>query len=162
MECVAAAKELKTVAELYRFGPFELKPEQLQLRSGASLLKVEPKPLEVLAELVRNAGELVTKNDLMDSVWAGRVVTESVIARCIAKLRAVLDDESQTLILTVHSYRYRFTGEVRRSTTDPVRGEGEVASSFSLMPGDSLPLRPHRRRPRPLNNPRCLWLRQHH
>ncbi len=57
------------MAELYRFGPFELKPEQLQLRRGDLLLKIEPKPLEVLAELVRNAGELVTKNELMDSVW---------------------------------------------------------------------------------------------
>jgi len=149
------------VAELYRFGPFELKPEHLQLRRGETLLKVEPKPLEVLAELVRNAGELVTKNDLMDSVWAGRVVTESVIARCIAKLRAVLDDESQTLILTVHSYGYRFTGEVRRSTTDPVRGEGEVASSFSLRAGDSLALRPHWRLLRPLNERCGVWLAQH-
>jgi eukaryotic-like serine/threonine-protein kinase len=149
------------VADLYRFGPFELKPEQLQLRRGETLLKVEPKPLEVLAELVRNAGELVTKNDLMDSVWAGRVVTESVIARCIAKLRAVLDDESQTLILTVHSYGYRFTGEVRRSTTDPVHGEGEVANSFSLRAGDALALRPHWRLLRPLNERCGVWLAQH-
>jgi non-specific serine/threonine protein kinase len=149
------------VAELYRFGPFELKPEQLQLRRGDLLLKVEPKPLEVLAELVRNAGELVTKNELMDSVWAGRVVTESVIARCIAKLRTVLEDESQTLILTVHSYGYRFTGEVHRSAEEPARAEGWPASHFSLRAGDVPTLRPRWRLLRPLNERSGVWLAQH-
>jgi DNA-binding winged helix-turn-helix (wHTH) protein/Tfp pilus assembly protein PilF len=149
------------VAELYRFGPFELKPEQLQLRRGDLLLKVEPKPLEVLAELVRNAGELVTKNELMDSVWAGRVVTESVIARCVAKLRTVLEDESQTLILTVHSYGYRFTGEVHRSAEEPARAEERAAGTFSLRAGDAPALRPRWRLLRALNERCGVWLAQH-
>src|SRR5258708_15813340 len=161
MEGVPAAKELKTVAERYRFGPFELKPDQLQLRRGETLLKVEPKPLEVLAELVRNAGELVPKNALMVSVWAGRVVTEWVIARCIAKRRAVLDDESQTLILTWHSYGYRFTGEVRHSTEGPAHGERPAAGNFSLSAGDALALRPRWRLSRPLNEHCGVWLAQH-
>ena len=149
------------MAELYRFGRFELKPAQLQLRRGETLLKVEPKPLEVLAELVRNAGELVTKNELMDSVWAGRVVTESVIARCIAKLRAVLEDEAQTLILTVHSYGYRFTGEVRLGAEEPARAEGGVAGTISLRAGDTPALRPRWRLLRPLNEQCGVWLAQH-
>ncbi|HEY4444566.1 MAG TPA: winged helix-turn-helix domain-containing protein [Steroidobacteraceae bacterium] len=149
------------MAELYRFGPFELRPEHLQLRRGETLLKVEPKPLEVLSELVRNAGELVTKNELMDSVWAGRVVTESVIARCIAKLRTVLEDESQTLILTVHSYGYRFTGEVHRSAEEPARAEGGAAGNFSLTAGDAPALRPHWRLLRALNERCGVWLAQH-
>jgi non-specific serine/threonine protein kinase len=149
------------MAELYRFGPFEFKPEQLQLRRGELLLKVEPKPLEVLAELVRNAGELVTKNELMDSVWAGRVVTESVIARCIAKLRTVLDDESQTLILTIHSYGYRFTGEVRRSAEETAGSALGSAGSFGLRAGDAPPLRPRWRLVNALNEHRGVWLAQH-
>jgi DNA-binding winged helix-turn-helix (wHTH) protein/tetratricopeptide (TPR) repeat protein len=149
------------VADLYRFGPFELNPGQLQLRRGETLLKIEPKPLEVLAELVHNAGELVTKNELMDGVWAGRVVTESVIARCIAKLRTALDDESQTLILTVHGYGYRFTGEVQRCTEEPARGDGSAARNFSLKAGDAPPLRPRWRLVRPLDAHGGVWLAQH-
>src|SRR5580693_8501889 len=102
------------MAEPYCFGEFELQPHRLQLRCAGAILKIEPKPLRVLVMLVVNHGQLVTKNELMDGVWAGRVVTESVIARCINKLRTVLNDESQTLIATVHGYGYRFVGDVRQ------------------------------------------------
>src|SRR3984893_11312466 len=149
------------MTQMYRFGQFELRPDQLQLRRTGVIIKVEPRPLQVLAELIRNAGELVTKNELMDSVWAGRVVTESVIARCIAKLRTVLEDESQTLILTVHSYGYRFTGEVRRVAEEPARAGGWAAATFCLRAGDAPPLRPRWRLMRALNEHCGVWLAQH-
>lgn len=146
--------------EIYHFGAFHLDVGRREIRHNAVPLVVEPRPLEVLAELVRHAGELVTKAELMDSVWAGRVVTDSVIARCINKIRVALCDDSQGLILSVHGYGYRFTGDVVRVT-----GETDAASSAAvprrLQVGDAPPMRCHWRLLRVLDDGGIVWLAQH-
>jgi eukaryotic-like serine/threonine-protein kinase len=130
------------LSEVYRFGPFELQVDRHELLRDRTPLQIEPKPLEVLAELVRHAGELVTKTELMESVWADRVVTESVIARCIKKLRVALDDESQTLICTVHGYGYRFAGKVV-CVQDESATAVEGAAAAPPRAGDVPPSRPN-------------------
>ena len=149
--------------DIYRFGRFELDVERLMLRRNSELLTVEHKPLEVLVELLRNAGDLVTKNDLMESVWTGRVVTESVISSCVKKLRAALGDDSQTLILTVHGYGYRFTGVVERNHADgPADAPSEPPrSSGGLKTGDCPPLRPHWRLKHPFDDRGGIWMAEH-
>jgi eukaryotic-like serine/threonine-protein kinase len=145
---------------LYRFGPFQLDADCHELLREGTALRVEPKPLEVLAELVRHAGELVTKAELMDSVWADRVVTESVIARCINKLRVVLDDASQSLIVTVHGYGYRFTGKVTCSQDE----SAAAADTPAIAPpaaGDAPPMRPNWRLTRALDDRDTVWLAAH-
>jgi non-specific serine/threonine protein kinase len=148
------------MAEMYRFGPFELRPDQLELRRGDVVIKVEPRPLQVLAELIRNAGELVTKNELMDSVWAGRVVSESVIARCINKLRVALNDQAQTLILSVHGYGYRFSGDVV-AQEDEAQQASPIPGIVRPKPGDPPPMRPNWRLSRSLDEGGAIWLAQH-
>jgi eukaryotic-like serine/threonine-protein kinase len=148
------------VSEIYRFGPFELRADRYELLRAGAPIRMEPKPLEVLTELVRHAGELVTKTELMESVWAERVVTESVIARCINKLRVALDDESQALILTVHGYGYRFTGEVV-SVDEPLVEVPDSARPDTPRSGDAPPLRPNWRLQQPLDDHGAVWLAAH-
>jgi eukaryotic-like serine/threonine-protein kinase len=148
------------MTEIYRFGQFELRPDRLQLCRGDVPIKVEPRPLQVLAELLRNAGELVTKNELMDSVWAGRIVSESVIARCINKLRVALDDDAQTLLLSVHGYGYRFSGRVTVQE-DEAEGTAMPAGIERPRPGATPPMRPNWRLSQPLDEPGAIWLAQH-
>jgi non-specific serine/threonine protein kinase len=152
--------EGKTVSEVYRFGPFEFRADRYELLREGAPIRMEPKPLEVLAELVRHAGELVTKAELMETVWAERVVTESVIARCINKLRVALDDESQALVRTVHGYGYRFMGSVV-----PVQDEqADVAKGADVEPpraGDTPPMRPNWRLIHPLDERGAVWLAAH-
>ena len=142
--------------EVFRFGRFRFDADRLELRADGTLVKVEPRPLAVLAELLRHAGELVTKAELMDGVWTGRVVSESVITRCINRLRLALDDEAQTLILTVHGFGYRFTGRVVREPLD----EGVAAAGGTgaeLRAGETVPLRPGWHLEQPLDGGR-IWL----
>lgn len=150
----------RNMAEVYCFGEFELQPDCLQLRCAGAILKIEPKPLQVLVMLVANRGQLVTKNELMDGVWAGRVVTESVIARCINKLRTVLNDESQMLITTVHGYGYRFVGNVRRVPGGRSAETSPAPSDACLVAGSAVPLRPRWRLSRALS-PGSVWLAEH-
>jgi DNA-binding winged helix-turn-helix (wHTH) protein/serine/threonine protein kinase/tetratricopeptide (TPR) repeat protein len=148
------------VSEVYRFGQFELSADRYELRREGATIHIEPKPLEVLLELLRHAGELVTKDELMESVWAKRLVTESVIARCINKLRVALDDESQTLVHTVHGYGYRFTGTVVCVREDSA-GAAPEATIQAPRPGETPPMRPNWRLSRPLDERGVVWLATH-
>lgn len=152
--------EGKAVNEIYRFGPFELRADRYELLREGAPVRMEPRPLEVLAELVRHAGELVTKAELMDTVWADRVVTESVIARCVNKLRVALDDESQTLIHTVHGHGYRFMGSVV-AVQDEAAAPPKDATGQPPRAGDTPPMRPNWRLERPLDERGAVWLAAH-
>jgi len=151
------------VRPIYRFGRFELHSNVCVLRKDGVDLKVEPKPLEVLAALLEHAGQLVTKADLMESVWAGRVVTESVITRCIMKLREALEDQAQSLIVSVHGLGYRFSGRV--TVFEDGKGDagpdGDPGATEILRADYSPPLRPHWRLVRALDTRGLVWLVRH-
>ena len=97
------------------FGEYEIDLAAFELRRNGQPCAVEPQVLELLAYLVRNAGRLVTKADLIEHVWDGRIVSDSTLAsRVKSARRAIGDDgEQQRLIKTVHSRGVRFVGEVR-------------------------------------------------
>ena len=77
-------------APVYRFEDFELDLDQFQLRRGEEVLAAEPQVLEVLAYLVANRGRLISKAELLDSVWGDRFVSESALtSRIKAARRAV-------------------------------------------------------------------------
>ena len=147
------------MTETYLFGPYELRVDTQALYRAGERIELEPRPLEVLAELLRHPGELVTKTELMDVVWAGRVVTESALARSVSKLRAALDEPTQASIVNVHGYGYRFAGTVKR-VEDPA-GEadaGTAAPPLRPRADDRPPLRPHWRLVRSLDARGSVWL----
>jgi TolB-like protein/DNA-binding winged helix-turn-helix (wHTH) protein/tetratricopeptide (TPR) repeat protein len=103
------------------FGDYEIDLAAFELRHGGQPCAVEPQVLELLGYLVRNAGRLVTKADLIEHVWDGRIVSDSTLAsRVKSARRAIGDDgEQQRLIKTVHSRGVRFVGEVRVEVAAP-------------------------------------------
>jgi pimeloyl-ACP methyl ester carboxylesterase/DNA-binding winged helix-turn-helix (wHTH) protein len=102
---------------VWRFGQFALDTQRYELRSGAELIRVEPQVFDVLTQLVSNAHRFVSKEELFDSVWGGRFVTEAALtSRIKAARRALGDDgESQRFIRTVRGRGYQFVGTL---TTD--------------------------------------------
>ncbi|MEZ5475946.1 MAG: response regulator transcription factor [Thiolinea sp.] len=66
------------------------------------------KPMEVLLLFLRRAGELITKEQLLEVVWPGRIVSDASLTNCIGKLRAALGDHDQRLIKAIYGYGYRF------------------------------------------------------
>jgi diguanylate cyclase (GGDEF)-like protein/PAS domain S-box-containing protein len=84
----------------------------------AGELRLQAKELAVLVELIVNAGQLVTKEDLIQSVWGGSPVSDSSIARCISAIKSQLkgvEPGSDTLIKMVYGQGYRFVGDVTSS-----------------------------------------------
>src|SRR5688500_18680946 len=114
------------------FGEYEIDLAAFELRRDGQPCAVEPQVLELLAYLVRNAGRLVTKADLIEHVWDGRIVSDSTLAsRVKSARRAIGDDgEQQRLIKTVHSRGVRFVGELRveaRPADAPVEEPPRIA-----------------------------------
>ena len=97
----------------------------LELTVADELVVLERKPLEVLRYLLRHAGDVVTKDELSEAVWSGRILSDTVIAKCVSRLREALRDDDQRIIKTAHGYGYRFVAEIRigpsKSATSPAR-----------------------------------------
>ena len=64
--------------ERYRFGPFELQPDNRRLKDGASI-SLRPRPFDFLVALVDGAEHRVTKDELLDRVWPKMVVEEATL-----------------------------------------------------------------------------------
>jgi len=82
------------------------------LRKGAERLNLRPKSFEVLCHLVRNAGRIVGKDELLEGVWPHVHVTEDSLTRCISEVRTALDDTDQKIIETVPKRGYIFLAPV--------------------------------------------------
>jgi TolB-like protein len=102
---------------LHRFENYALDTDRRELRRGLALIAVEPQVFDLLAVLVRNRDRVVSKDDLLTSVWSGRIVSESTLAsRINAARRAVGDSgEQQRLIRTIIGKGVRFVGVVRET-----------------------------------------------
>ena len=100
--------------KLYRFGDFALDTSDRCLTHGAYPVHLAPKTYDVLVALVGRAGRLVTKHELLDGVWPGVFVDESILTVHVAALRKALGDtrRSPTYIETVSRSGYRFIGSV--------------------------------------------------
>lgn len=86
----------------------------------AGNIKLQAKELAVLVELILNAGKLVTKEDLIQSVWGDSSVSDSSIARCVSDIKSRLkaaDPGSDGLIKMVYGQGYKFVGEVISSAS---------------------------------------------
>lgn len=96
------------------FPPFRLDLNSEQLWREDQPVALRPKTFAVLRYLVEHPGQLVTKDALLDVVWAGTVVSDTVLKSCIRELHAALEDDVQTsrFIATVHRRGYRFIGKV--------------------------------------------------
>src|SRR5262245_17046038 len=103
----------RAAARRFRFATAVLDERTLELLVADQPAELEPKPLEVLRHLLTHAGEVVTKDELLAAVWPGRILSETVLTKCIARLREVLHDDEQQVIKTVHGYGYRLLAPVK-------------------------------------------------
>ncbi len=108
----------------YRFGTFELDERLYQLRREGELVKLEPKVFDVLRHLVRHRDRVVSKDELLETLWPGEFVSESVLPRCVAAARKALGDtrHDSAFIATVHGRGYRFLAAVEEAADAQEQG----------------------------------------
>lgn len=100
---------------LYSFETCVLDLGRRELRKDGQLVAIEPQVFDLLAYLIRHRDRVVSRDDLIEGVWGGRIVSESALAsRVNAVRRAIGDDGStQRLLKTIVRKGFRFVGEVR-------------------------------------------------
>lgn len=129
----------------WRFGAIEFDEARHELRVSGLAMEVENKPLQVLALLLRHVGEVVTKEELFDTVWAGRITVDHVLATAVGKLRKALDAGGEGRISTVPRIGYRFDGPVERIAVGQ-----RLGNELRFEAGQPVPGREHFLLDRPL------------
>jgi DNA-binding winged helix-turn-helix (wHTH) protein/serine/threonine protein kinase len=142
---------------IWRFGHCELDERRHELRVRGSGVAIEAKPFEVLRQLLLHAGEVVTKAELLESVWPGVAVVDGSLATAISKVRKHLGDDER-VIVTVPRVGYKLEGTVHWTVAP-----GAPAAELDLMPGQPVPGRNQWRLARRLDvSPSSdVWLAEH-
>jgi DNA-binding winged helix-turn-helix (wHTH) protein len=113
------------------FGPFVLDVGNARLTRDGALAELRPKAFELLAALAARPGQLLSKDELLDSVWRRRFITEGVIKLLASELRVALDDDPKAprRIETVARGGYRFCGSLQ-----PLPGVAITADAAPAAP----------------------------
>lgn len=143
---------------LWKFASAEFDEARWELRVGGQSVALEGKPLQVLHELLLRAGEVVTKEELLDSVWPGVTVVEGSLATAISKVRKAFGERAEEIVATVPRVGYRLAAPVSVEAIDT-----PLAPRFSFAPGDMAPGRPQWRLERPLGATGAadVWVADH-
>jgi DNA-binding winged helix-turn-helix (wHTH) protein/TolB-like protein len=117
----------------YRFKSFTLKPVERQLFDRDEQIALSPKAFDMLTHLVVNAGHLVTKEELMETIWADSFVEEANLARVVHTIRKALgeDENGNKFIETVPTKGYRFVADVEKVVA-PLRENREIFETNGL------------------------------
>jgi TolB-like protein len=99
----------------FLFSDHKLDTDRRELRRGSEAIAVEPQVFDLLVYLVENRDRVVSKDDLIASVWGGRIVSDSTLTSRINAARKAVGDsgDAQKLIRTIARKGLRFVGDVR-------------------------------------------------
>lgn len=97
-----------------------------ELRREGAIVPVEPKAFDIIALLIRERARVVSKQELVDTIWNGRFITDSSLSTAIKTARRAVGDDGQTqhMIKTIHGQGFRFVADVQEvepAPTQPVR-----------------------------------------
>ncbi|SDM29337.1 Tetratricopeptide repeat-containing protein [Modicisalibacter muralis] len=135
---------------ILRFDAFELDMERYELRQHGAVKRIEPMVFDLLVFFARHPHRVFTRDELIDTVWTGRFVSDATVASCVKSARKALGDSgaTQTYLQTVRGRGFRFACDI---TQDEEPGHGKVrtrAVPVSAADGDMdpsllvLPFRP--------------------
>src|SRR6516162_5272043 len=117
----------------YHFEEFALDTDRRELHRGSEMVSIAPQVFDRLDYLIRNRERVVSKEDLINAVWNGRVVSDAALTTRLNVARSVVGDsgEEQRLIKTLQRKGFRFVGSVREV-------QGQVSIAFPDDRGELL------------------------
>ena len=136
----------ETSGRLWRFADYELDELGRELRVKGKAVELEAKPLDILLQLLLHAGEVVTKEELLESVWPDVMVVDGSLATAVSKLRKAMGDDEHPAILTVPRVGYRLAVPVYCKTVAAAAGP-----ELGFKVGDAVPGREQWRLARPMD-----------
>ncbi|MCH8106268.1 MAG: winged helix-turn-helix domain-containing protein [Proteobacteria bacterium] len=114
---------------IYRFNHFELNTQNYQLIKSGNQVAVEPQVFDLLKYLIANRNRLVSREEIFDEIWSGRIVSDTSLSNHIKSARKVIGDNgrSQSCIKTVHGRGYQFI-----ASTDEIINHGSDLASLPV------------------------------
>lgn len=127
-EHVALWPKLTLARELpFGLAGTQVRPAALEVETGGRVTALEPRVMKVLVALHRARGHPVSRDELIDLCWEGRIVTEGALNRCVAQLRKALADNPRIRLDTIATVGYRLqTGAEGEPAAPPREGERAV------------------------------------
>src|ERR1700735_1302059 len=146
MNYKGTAREVaESSGRLWRFADYEFDELARELRVKGRSVELESKPLDILLQLLLHAGEVVTKEELLESVWPDVMVVDGSLATAVSKLRKAMGDEDHPMIVTVPRVGYRLAVPVYCKTV------AAAGSDLGFKAGDLVPGREQWRLTRPMD-----------
>jgi pimeloyl-ACP methyl ester carboxylesterase/DNA-binding winged helix-turn-helix (wHTH) protein len=122
----------------YLFGNCEINPVAFEFSQAGQRVKVEPQVLELLLLLIENRDRIVSKDEIVEKVWNGRIVSDAAISSRIKTARQLIGDtgKSQEFIRTIHGRGFRFVApvELAEPTQQAPAPAAEMAADLSPHP----------------------------
>ena len=124
------------------FGDHQLDIERRELRRGAMLVDVEPKVFDLLVFLVQNRDRVVSRDDLLEAVWAGRLVSESALTTRVSAARKAISDRFSGHYLPEKPRIYQGKAKNAQEAHEAIRptdftrdraGQGDEARLYDLI-----------------------------
>lgn len=121
---------------IFRFDAFELDTRTVELRRDGMVLAIEPQVFALLAFLVENCDRVVSKDDLLDAVWQGRIVSDAAIDSRMRSARQAIGDDGRTQrqVRTIRGRGFRFVGAVRTEPSADMATGGAPLRAAGIAP----------------------------
>ena len=109
----------------YKFDDFLLDTDQFELSKNGERLHSEPQVIELLKLLIENRDRVVSKEEINESVWRGRIVSDASLSSRIKSLRQLLGDDGRTqnCIRTIHKKGFRFVASIQANAEETQASE---------------------------------------
>jgi DNA-binding winged helix-turn-helix (wHTH) protein len=132
----AHAAEPRSTPTSVTFGPFSFDPKSRLLSRDGREIPLPPRVLGVLELLLHRAGEVVGRQELIDTIWKDAFVTDTSLAEAVSVLRQSLGDDPQspTFIQTLHRRGYRFVAPVGPAVVAPPPAADEAVAAQPVSP----------------------------
>jgi TolB-like protein/DNA-binding winged helix-turn-helix (wHTH) protein len=117
----------------YQFAEFEIDLSQQELRRRGEFIHIEPQVFDLIVHLVRNHDRIVSKDELIETIWHGRIISEAALSSRVNAARRALGDNGndQSLIRTQHKRGFRFVGNVQTVVASETNSESASAQRSS-------------------------------
>jgi TolB-like protein len=131
---------------IYAFGSMELDLAKVELRDNGEPRAIEPQVFALIAYLAEHRDRMVSRDELFEKLWEGRIVSDSALASRIKSARRALGDDgrAQAIIKTVHGQGLRFVADVRVQHDRAAAGQPAVGDGPEMMTPEASPETPSR------------------
>jgi TolB-like protein/Tfp pilus assembly protein PilF len=119
---------------IYQFEQFELDMACFEFRQDGAVRPLEPQVFALLAYLIEHRERLVTKGELFEKLWDGRVVTDSTLTSRIKSARQALGDSGKTqrFIKTIHGRGFRFVAGIKMAHSTKLALPGDETETHDI------------------------------